>query len=232
MSGLPVIEPFGIPRLGWQFRDRYTLAPRADRLVVGRWMRAASRWIETQNLDPVDLICGMDPGKYGREVVEFERRIETTPDLTWEDFIATGGALENEMQTDQRKPNFFLGIRDENGWIGGLSVANIDIERETDTTVFISAFMFLGVPRAEGLTMPETWQAIYRYLMRNDLDLVDGRKLRIVRYDFLSSDRIRGRHATQPDVEEFVELMRGEYDIEGDSTNRTGPIRFRRRASR
>lgn len=68
--------------------------------------------------------------------------------------------------------------------LGMLVLYGCQIESERDRVLQVRAFPAPGMSAAGKLTMEETVAAVMRYVLDTELDLVDGRRLDVVQWDF------------------------------------------------
>ena len=229
---LPIVQPFTIQSLGWEFVDKRSLDPKVAGVPYTLWLAEVRRVMQRNAALNAVLLCGQDQRKRDRAVARLEQEKETRPDLDWETFVGEGGDVEEEFDCDRRLPDLFLFVRETSGpWVGGVSISNIRIardgEREGGGPLKASGFFLAGVPKFKTLSMPRTWRRIYRYILNNALHLENGRRLFFVQYNFLSSPKMRETMNQNPNIKNFIDLMREDFDIRGDGENRTEHIRFR-----
>jgi hypothetical protein len=234
----PIVEPFTISRLGCEFVDRRDLEPEDEALAGIRWCEEMAALVERNGSLTQDLICGSDYERPLRASERFRDAQIARPDIGWEAFVNEGGELENEMDPRPDMPEFFLCARDALGeWVGGVSISNIRIERDTEGPLTASGFFAAGVPSGLDGDGPGwnamTVHAIYHYILERALFLRrPGRnRLRFVQYNFLGTPGMRQTMNENPEIKAFLDLMRRDFAIRGDRTNRAAHIRFRSRTA-
>lgn len=230
----PVIEPFTIPGLDWEFVDRSSLPGDESARAESLWIEHLGNILKRNAALEGEAICGRSDEKRDRVHRRFEEAVAARPELEWDSFVKEGGEVDDEMDSRPDLPECFLCARDSTGkWLGGISITNILIERDASGPLKASGFFVAALPPGiEGDgddTIARTIHVIYKYILNQPLVLRGGRQLRFVQYNFLGTPQMRRTMNENPSIKLFMDLMRADFDVRGDRNNRASHIRFRSR---
>ncbi len=207
---LPLILPFMIESLVWEFVDHRSVSPRERTRIYRAWTFHVARVLGglSQPIDHKPLLCGTDPGRPDRDMNRFIDAKERNPNLRWSEFVKTPAKREKSTDPDPDLTQIFFGIRPPDGdWIGGLSISNTTI-METQEGVEASGLCLMGCPAEDSSTpYPGRWAEIYADLLGRPLPMEDRRTLTIAEYQFLSIEASRGQAPNSPTILAFVAEM-------------------------
>ena len=170
----PRVRPFEIARLGWRFDDsRDVSTDDSDAAVAGMFTHTFDTWITSTGQDRRKH-CSLND----KVVEEIERRwqleIETNPHANRNDWEAAGGAVVDDVCFDPRLDTIRFVVTEAGPperILGCWVLQNITILSETPRELSIRAMPLAGVPAGFGMSMPETWAVIARFMIEHDLPI-------------------------------------------------------------
>ena len=141
------------------------------------------RWtLEAWNRDVPHSAERRECGAVPWQRIEIARRWDLysqTPGATWQEFEQSGATVLDETCEDPRLPQIkFIALR--NGRAVGLAnLQNVTELARDRVTTNVRVMPMPGFPPVPGLSIPASWGIFGRFLLENDLDFADDRRLSV-----------------------------------------------------
>ena len=233
VSSLPIIEPF--TAVGLTFTDQRAADSGAASDAFDAWAREMGAFFARLDIGSGDIVmcCRDNHEQMEVDMSAFYIALDANPSLNFVEWQATR-PLHREHDPDPSKPDFFLCARDSetNECAGGIALANIEIESDTDSGVVCGGVILPGVHTSN---LVETWTAIYAHILTAQFTLDDGRSLDFTDHHFLpnfQSEEVLGfreKSASDPVMIEMIDRMSADFDIEGELSDPSQTVHIKRR---
>ncbi len=232
----PLITPFVIPDLPWQFVDYRILdgnnrATAMDRMMTNAQAVASkdvrSLKVERCGASETDLNYQIDT--YERLRAAAEARGEK---YTWTQFKDSDDFVRNEICPLPRLPILLIAGMLRGVPQGMIGIGNIQIERENTTLVRATAMPAPGFPGVDrSFTQGEVWGKILRFILENNLVMASGPSIDIVGWDLPVSPEYRWSSRENQEMgDTFTEVDAG-ADRETNPDEAESPTKYRRKGA-
>lgn len=225
---LPIVAPFTIPALEWTVTDIRSLGSVGQSETENRWTKAVIDYAATIQIDHRDVLCENVIPKQNQEFhLRLAKAQVADQSLSAEAYTRAHPLKRLRFHTGIESSGSVLSVSHQDRVIGGIHVAVYVVESDTPQKLTATSMLWLAVEPRLGMAEIDVNVAAITYMLKNDLELEDGRALDFIGYDQTSDIPMSEWGPERAPLLAFYDRLAVDFDRSTDPI--TGDFRFRRR---